>query len=60
MPLFGKSQKSPTEVVKALKDALIALERGDKKSDKVRLSFERTIMSLNFGRALVILLEKVA
>lgn len=36
MPLFGKSQKSPTEVVKALKDALIALERGDKKSDKVR------------------------
>lgn len=35
MPLFGKSQKSPTEVVKALKDALTALERGDKKSDKV-------------------------
>ena len=35
MPLFGKSQKSPTEVVKALKDALVALERGDKKSDKV-------------------------
>lgn len=37
MPLFGKSQKSPAEVVKALKDALTALERGDKKSDKVRL-----------------------
>lgn len=37
MPLFGKSQKSPAEVVKALKDALTALERGDKKSDKVSL-----------------------
>lgn len=36
MPLFGKSQKSPAEVVKALKEAVNALERGDKKVEKVR------------------------
>lgn len=35
MPLFGKSQKSPAEVVKALKEAVNALERGDKKVEKV-------------------------
>ena len=35
MPLFGKSQKSPAEVVKALKEAVNALERGDKKAEKV-------------------------
>lgn len=35
MPLFGKSQKSPAEVVKALKEAVNALERGEKKVEKV-------------------------
>lgn len=35
MPLFGKSTKSPAEVVKALKEAVNALERGDKKAEKV-------------------------
>lgn len=35
MPLFGKSQKSPAEVVKALKEAVNSLERGDKKAEKV-------------------------
>lgn len=34
MPLFGKSQKSPAEVVKALKEAVNALERGDKKAQE--------------------------
>lgn len=34
MPLFGKSQKSPAEVVKALKDAVSALEKGEKKGEK--------------------------
>lgn len=34
MPLFGKSQKSPAEVVKALKDAVNALEKGEKKGEK--------------------------
>lgn len=38
MPLFGKSQKSPSEVVKALKEAVNALERGDKKVEKVRIN----------------------
>nr|CAG4640909.1 EOG090X07E2 [Eulimnadia texana] len=36
MPLFGKSQKSPTEVVKALKEAVTSLERGDKKLEKAQ------------------------
>jgi len=38
MPLFGKSQKSPAEVVKSLKEAVCALERGDKKAEKVKIS----------------------
>jgi hypothetical protein len=41
MPLFGKSQKSPAEVVKSLKEAVCALERGDKKAEKV------TTLSMN-------------
>ena len=36
MPLFGKSQKSPTELVKQLKEAVTALERGDKKAEKAQ------------------------
>lgn len=36
MPLFGKSQKNPSEVVKALKEAVTALERGDKKAEKAQ------------------------
>lgn len=38
MPLFGKSQKSPAEVVKALKEAMTSLEKGDKKVEKVSSS----------------------
>ena len=41
MPLFGKSSKSPTEVVRNLKDDLLCLEKraGDpKKLEKVRKS----------------------
>lgn len=37
MPLFGKSQKSPGELVKALREAVLALERGDKKAEKVSI-----------------------
>lgn len=36
MPLFGKSHKSPTEIVKALKDNLSILVKQDKKTEKVR------------------------
>jgi len=37
MPLFGKSSKSPTEVVRNLKEDLIVLEKGGdaKKLEKV-------------------------
>ena len=38
MPLFGKSSKSPSDVVRNLKDALLTLEKGGqdaKKQEKV-------------------------
>lgn len=34
LPIFGKSHKSPADIVKNLKDALIQIEKGDKKADK--------------------------
>lgn len=39
MPLFGKSQKNPVEVVKQIKEAVVALEKGDKKLEKVSVLF---------------------
>uniref|UniRef100_A0A8C2EHH8 Calcium binding protein 39-like n=1 Tax=Cyprinus carpio TaxID=7962 RepID=A0A8C2EHH8_CYPCA len=38
MPLFGKSHKNPTEIVKTLKDNLSILVKQDKKTEKVRFS----------------------
>ena len=39
MPLFGSSKKSPTEIVKIVKDSFAVLDKDDagKKSDKVSL-----------------------
>lgn len=34
MPLWGKSQKNPADVVRAIRDGLLALDKTDKKSDK--------------------------
>lgn len=47
MSLFRKSPKSPQEVSKALKDALTALERSDKKAEKVRLYTILVIIKLS-------------
>lgn len=47
MPLFGKSQKSPAELVKALKEAVTALERGDKKAEKAQEDVSKNLVSLN-------------
>nr|CAD7395899.1 unnamed protein product [Timema cristinae]CAD7426522.1 unnamed protein product [Timema monikensis] len=44
MPLFGKSQKSPAEVVKALKEAVNALERGDKKAEKAQEDVSKNLV----------------
>ena len=50
MPLFGKSSKSPSDVVRNLKDALLTLEKGGqdaKKQEKVwhlRPNFEIVIV----------------
>lgn len=44
MPLFGKSQKSPAEVVKALKEAVSALERGDKKAEKAQEDVSKNLL----------------
>jgi calcium binding protein 39 len=48
MPLFGKSQKSPAEVVKALKEAVNALERGDKKVEKVRCCGYTSVSTMKY------------
>lgn len=45
MPLFGKSQKSPAELVKALKEAVTALERGDKKAEKAQEDVSKNLVS---------------
>ena len=49
MPLFGKSSKSPSDVVRNLKDALLTLEKGGqdaKKQEKVwHLSLDFKIIS---------------
>lgn len=44
MPLFGKSQKSPAEVVKALKEAVNSLERGDKKAEKAQEDVSKNLV----------------
>jgi calcium binding protein 39 len=46
MPLFGKSQKSPAEVVKALKEAVNALERGDKKFEKAQQDVSKNLLQI--------------
>lgn len=44
MPLFGKSQKSPYELVKALREAVIALEKGDKKAEKAQEDVSKNLV----------------
>lgn len=34
MPLFGSKQKSPYELIKSLQEALVALEKGDKRNER--------------------------
>lgn len=54
MPLFGKSQKNPAEVVKALKEAVTALERGDKKAEKAQEEVSKQLTNVKgilFGSA---------
>lgn len=46
MPLFGKSQKSPAELVKALKEAVNSLERGDKKAEKAQDDVSKNLVSI--------------
>lgn len=43
MPLFGKSQKTPVEVIKTLKESLNIIERGDKKSDKAHEDISKSL-----------------
>lgn len=47
MPLFGKSQKSPTELVKALKEAVSSLERGDRKAEKAQEDVSKNLVSFD-------------
>lgn len=45
MPLFGRSQKSPAELVKALKEAVSSLEKGDKKAEKAQEDVSKNLVS---------------
>lgn len=36
MPLFGKSQKNPAELVRALRESVVSLEAGDRKAEKAQ------------------------
>lgn len=49
MPLFGKSQKSPAELVKALKEAVNSLERGDKKAEKAQEDVSKNLVRRRDG-----------
>lgn len=46
MPLFGKSQKSPSEIVKQLKEAVNCLEKGDKKAEKAQEDISKNLVSM--------------
>ena len=54
MPLFGKSSKSPVELIRGLKESLLTLEKGSdgKKQDKAQEDVSKhlqNITSLLFG-----------
>ncbi|KAH9412646.1 Calcium-binding protein 39-like [Dermatophagoides pteronyssinus] len=44
MPLFGKSTKSPFELIKSLQEALLALEKGDKKAEKAQEDISKNLL----------------
>lgn len=46
LPLFGKSHKSPPDIVKNLKEALTSLEKGDKKSEKAQEEVNRSLQAV--------------
>jgi calcium binding protein 39 len=46
LPLFGKSHKSPPDIVKNLKDALLLIEKGDKKSEKAVEEVSRWLQAI--------------
>lgn len=48
MPLFGKSSKSPTEVVRNLKEALLTLEKGGdgKKQEKAQEDLSKQLVNM--------------
>lgn len=45
MPLFGRSQKSPAEIVRQLKEAVNCLEKGDKKAEKAQEDISKNLVS---------------
>lgn len=55
MPLFGKSQKSPAELVRSLKDAVTALERGDKKAEKAQEDVSKNLVGYLYLTVILII-----
>lgn len=60
MPLFGKSTKSPAELVKALKEAVNALERGDKKAEKAQEDVSKNLVSATYEILFIYYLQWLA
>lgn len=46
MPLFGKSHKNPFDLIKSLQEALIAVEKGDKKAEKATEDVSKNLVAM--------------
>lgn len=44
--IFGKRHKSPAEIVKALKEAIVALEKGEKKSERLQEDVSKNLQAM--------------
>lgn len=44
MPLFGKSTKSPYELIKSVQEAILLLEKGDKKIEKAQEDISKNLV----------------
>lgn len=44
MPLFGKSTKSPYELIKSVQEAILLLEKGDKKVEKAQEDISKNLV----------------
>lgn len=46
MPLFGHKSKNPLDLIKSLQEALLALEKGDRKVEKAMEDVSKNLVSM--------------